>query len=103
MKSLAELGDYSLVVLDNSTIKVVNHTGRKYREAIPCQRDAMIYLHSENPVTLALETPRIKNARRIAREVPEAELDLVDGEAFVYFPAKALDQVAKIARARRVG
>ena len=102
MKSLAELGDYSLIVLDKS-VNVANHTTRKYREAIPCQRDAMIYLHSENPVTLALETPRIKNARRIAREVPEAELDLVDGEAFVYFPAKALDQVAKIARARRVG
>lgn len=102
MKSLAELGNYSLVVLDES-VKVVNHNGRKYREAIPCQRDGMIYLHSEDPVTLALETPRIKNARRIAREVPEAELDLVDGEAYVYFPAEVLDQVAKIARARRVG
>ncbi|MDD3582244.1 MAG: hypothetical protein PHW74_14660 [Desulfobacca sp.] len=76
-------------------------TARKWFEMVPCRGGAAIYLFSENPPTLALYTPRKKNAVRICQEVKGTRADLLDGEAVVYFSPEFLGQVAALARAKQ--
>jgi len=50
---------------------------------------------------LQLWTPQIKSARAISRKMPELEVEWLDGEAVIYFPPEILDQVARLAGARK--
>jgi hypothetical protein len=74
---------------------------RKWFEQVLCAKGSFIYLYSENPLTYALYIPRIQKARIIAQEVPEAKLDMLTGEAVIYFPAECFQKVARLAGARK--
>lgn len=76
-------------------------TARQWYELIPCSRGGMIYLVSDDPVTLACYLPSTRRARNIAETVPGVRLDLMDGEAVIYFGPGDLDLITSLAGARR--
>mgnify|MGYP000216545336 CR=1 FL=1 len=73
---------------------------RRWFEYIPC-RNGKIYIYSETRKLFALYTTSILNANRIIQEVERCHIDRIDGEAVILFPIEALDQVAKLAKAKR--
>ncbi len=79
----------------------VRNPDRRWYEQIPCRKGGFIYLYSEDPPTLALYTTQVKSARAIMSKIPGLQAEWMDGEAVIYFPPDALDQVAEMAGARK--
>ena len=79
----------------------VRKIDRRWYEQIPCRGGGFIQLHSEDPPLLKLWTPQIKSARAISREFPALKAEFLDGEAVIYFPPELLEQIARMAGAKR--
>jgi hypothetical protein len=78
---------------------------RHWYEQIPCRGGAFISLFSEDPQTLQLFTPRVKNARIVWEHIknrPGVRVDFqMDGEVVLFFPPELLHLVADLAGASK--
>ena len=95
----------------------VRQPDRRWYERILCRGGAWIALYwEEGGVILQLYTPRVKNAREIYRRlereplfqtdflknaIHKEKLELLEGEAVLYFPLELVHIVAEKAGARR--
>lgn len=83
----------------------IRNPDRRWFEQIPCRGGGFIGLYSEkSELIFQLYTPKVKNARFILttiEHIPGCKAVWLEGEAVIYFPLEALNQVAEMAFARK--